>query len=57
MSDEEIEISPTVLEKFLAGIIQHEKKYAHIERGAKNERRSIVVEKIEEIAARELDNA
>jgi hypothetical protein len=55
MSDEEIEINPSVLETFLSAIIQHEKRYAHNERGARNERRSKVVEKIEEVAARELD--
>ena len=57
MSDDEIEISPSTLEKFLAAIIQHEKRYAHNERGARNERRSKVVEKIEEVAAQELDKA
>ena len=57
MSSEEIEISPSVLETFLSAIIQHEKRYAHNERGARNERRSKVIEKIEEIAVRELDNA
>ena len=57
MSSEEIEISPAVLETFLSAIIQHEKRYAHNERGARNERRSKVIEKIEEIAVRELDNA
>jgi hypothetical protein len=56
MSDE-ILIKPSILETFLADIIQHEKRYAHTERGAKNERRSKVVEKVEEIAARELDQA
>jgi hypothetical protein len=54
MSDE-IQIMPSTLEGFLADIIQHEKRYAHNERGAKNERRSKVVEKVEETAARELD--
>ncbi len=57
MSDDEIEISPSMLEKFLTAIIQHEKRYAHNERGARNERRSIVIEKIEEIAAKEMDRA
>lgn len=57
MSSEEIEISPSVLETFLSAIIQHEKRYAHNERGARNERRSKVIENIEEIAVRELDNA
>lgn len=51
------EISPPVLEKFVAEIIQHEKRYAHSERGLKQERRSKVQEKIEETAVRELDNA
>jgi|WetSurMetagenome_2_1015567.scaffolds.fasta_scaffold1504813_1 hypothetical protein len=55
MSDDEIEITPSTLEAFLAAIIQHEKRYAHIERGARNERRSKVIEKIEETAAKELD--
>ena len=54
MSDE-IQIMPSTLEGFLADIIQHEKRYAHNARGAKNERRSKVVEKVEETAARELD--
>ena len=57
MSDDEIEISPSTLDRFLEAIIQHEKRYAHNERGAKSERRSKVVEKIEEIAAQELDKA
>jgi hypothetical protein len=56
MSDE-IQIKPSTLENFLADIIQHEKRYADTERGAKNERRSKVVEKVEETAARELDQA
>jgi hypothetical protein len=56
MSDE-ILIKPSTLENFLADIIQHEKRYADTERGAKNERRSKVVEKVEETAARELDQA
>lgn len=55
MSDEDIEIKPSILEAFLSAIIQHEKRYAHNERGARNERRSKVVEKIEEVAAQELD--
>lgn len=57
MSDDEIVISPSIIEKFLAAVIQHEKRYAHNERGARNERRSKVVEKIEETAAQELDKA
>lgn len=57
MSDDEIEISPSTLEKFIAAIIHHEKRYAHNERGARNERRSKVIEKIEDTAARELDQA
>ena len=52
-----LEISPPVLEKFVADVLQHEKRYAHSDRGAKQERRSKVVEKIEEVAARELDKA
>jgi len=56
MSDE-IEIKPSTLEAFLKTIIQLEKRYAHNERGAKQERRSKVVERIEEVAARELDCA
>ena len=51
------EISIPVLEKFVAEVIDHEKRYAHSERGLKQERRSKVQEKIEEVAARELDNA
>ena len=50
-----IEISPKVLEKFVADVIQHEKRYAHSDRGAKQERRSKVIEKIEEVASQELD--
>lgn len=50
-----IEISPSVLEKFVADVIQHEKRYAHSDRGAKQERRSKVIEKIEEVATKELD--
>jgi hypothetical protein len=56
MSDE-IQINPATLENFLASIIKIEKKYAHTEKGAKNERRSQVVEAIEEVSARELDPA
>jgi hypothetical protein len=56
MSDE-IQINPATLETFLADIIRHEKRYADTERGAKNERRSKVVEKVEETAAREIDEA
>jgi hypothetical protein len=56
MSDE-IEIKPSTLEAFLTSVIQLEKRYAHNERGAKQERRSKVVERIEETAARELDKA
>jgi hypothetical protein len=54
---DEIQIKPSTLESFLSEIIQHEKRYAHNEKGAKNERRSKVVEKIEETASRELDKA
>jgi hypothetical protein len=57
LMNDEIQIKSSTLEKFLADIIQHEKRYAHNERGAKNERRSKVVEKIEETASRELDQA
>jgi hypothetical protein len=55
--NDEIEIKPSTLEAFLKTIIQLEKRYAHNERGAKQERRSKVVERIEEVAARELDRA
>jgi hypothetical protein len=51
------EISPSVLEKFVAEVIDHEKRYAHSERALKQERRSKLQEKIEEVATRELDKA
>jgi hypothetical protein len=56
MSDE-IHIKPATLENFLADIIKLEKRYAHSEKGAKIERRSKVVEAVEETSARELDKA
>jgi len=57
MMTDEIQIKPSTLEKFLTEIVRLEKRYAHNERGARNERRSKVVEIIEETAARELDKA
>lgn len=50
-------VSTPVLEKFVAEVIEHEKRYAHSEKALRPERRSKVLEKIEEVAVRELDNA
>jgi hypothetical protein len=54
---DEINITPATLQVFLSQIIKIEKRYAHSEKGARNERRSKVVESVEETSARELDQA
>jgi hypothetical protein len=50
-------LMPETLENFISEIMRIEKQYAHDRRNAKTERRSKIVEKVNDIAARELDQS
>jgi hypothetical protein len=54
---EQNRLMPETLEKFISEVMKIEKQYAHDRRNAKTERRSRIVEKVNDIAARELDEA
>ena len=54
---EQDRLMPDTLEKFISDVMKIEKQYAHDRRNAKTERRSKIVEKVNEVAARELDQA
>ena len=54
---EQDRLMPETLERFISDVMKIEKQYAHDRRNAKTERRSKIVEKVDEIAARELDQA
>lgn len=54
---EQDRLMPETLEHFISEVMRIEKQYAHDRRNAKTERRSKIVEKVNEVAARELDQA
>jgi hypothetical protein len=54
---EQDRLMPETLERFISDVMKIEKQYAHDRKNAKTERRSKIVEKVNDIAARELDQA
>ena len=54
---EQDRLMPKTLERFISDVMKIEKQYAHDRRNAKTERHSKIIEKVNDIAARELDQA